>query len=956
VRVQQLQRHGVAPRLGRLLQSKSMDVRIAAARALRAMATAWEEILRQSAAELLPTLLNIVAKMSSSGDGESTLKVELLSLLIAMLRFDATHVESFLSLGGLAIVLKILSQKHVPVQLVTACTTTLKLLAGDRSNLLQLISSHKAFPKLFALLTHASDTVRQEILNFFVALCELGDDIKLQLFKAGCVSHLVRVLLQPGAREANILYCLEVLEILLVPRIHENKSQELSRVVRDTMLSPVLFNLLNSESPQVQLQAVNVLRNIYCVADSEVRGMFIDEDGITFLLSALANDSSVEMLQACLETLSYLCDPLPDEGPVYMEPIHAAVVTQILPALPVFLDAERLATACCWVIESVVKDNELHAEAIATPETLAAIVNLLATDDEAAVHAALGALIALCIDGPARRKAVYDLAGGPKIALLLASPSDRCRVAAAECLVLLCTGGETAAMLRQKLLEKNIIPSLAVPLTRASDEMLPHVAMFFWILIQEGGEFQKAAIAAGAIPLLTRFLSVSNNMANWRAAKALASLLEDYSCLYGMVAAGAVPLIVLLLDSQNVDCQRAALECITKLTFSNHIEAAEEAGVVPRLISMLGKPLEMRGEVIVALAAVRSINNAKAINAALLSAMHSTDNAQIGRLAAESLLSCDPGMVQPSLIAAAAKKLIKLLQSDANEARILVRSIAQCIDSSLKGDTFIEAGLLPITPILLKSTDNFVRVWATIITRNLAVDSEARTSALVSIGAGPCLLAMLDSPDLHCRLAGLFSIPSLVCNGAHINTVLGDEAAATKVIALLDEPVDELLLGACQVLQYAAHNEDARQLLMRLNCVGNLVKLFNSESVTVVCEASLTLAALAASQGTNPNAKYAHQIVEQGAVPALLSALRSRKSKRLTSSTAFALSTLTERSYLASNALVDSGALSVLDSMLDSGSHGMQEVGADVLGTLFQNQDAEKRAQALMARSSMKKV
>lgn len=958
VRASQLQKHGAVMRLAKLLHCKNTEVRIAATRALRLLIAHSEDTLRAHAGELMPGLLNNISKINSHSESDTLLKVELLTLLIALLRADGSTAVAFLALGGLAIVLKILSSKHTPVKLVTACTATMGILVTERAHLTHLISSHKALPKLFALLLHPSDTVRQEILAFLVVISELGDDIKLQMLRAGCIASLVRVLLQPGARETNILHCLSLLDLLTLPRLHETSAVDFCRIIKDSMLSPVLFNLLESESPQIVQQSVCVLRNVYCVATAEVRAMFVDEDGIAFLLSAIAQETDIEMLQPCLETLAYLCDPLPDESPAYMEPIHAAVITQILPHLPTLLDTDKLAAACCWIVESVVKDAEHHADAIATPDNLAAIVNLLATDDEDVVHAALGALIALCIDSSPRRRAIYDLAGGPKVALLLASPSDRCRVAAAECLVLLCTGGESAAGLREKLLEKNIIPSLAVPLTRASDDMLPHVAMFFWVLIQEGGEFQKAAIAAGAIPLLTRFLSVSNNMANWRAAKALASLLEDYSCLYGMVAAGAVPLIVLLLDSHNEDCQRAALECITRLTFSNHIEMAEEAGVVPRLIAMLGRPLEIRAEVIVALAAVRGVRNAKSINAALLAAMHSTENTQICRIAAENLMSCDPGLVPLSLVAAAAKKLVKLLQSSPSDARIVARSIAQCVDSSDKGDAFVEAGLLPLIPNLLRSTDSFVSVWATIITRNLAVDSDARTAALVEAGVGPCLLALLGSSDLHCRLAGLFSISSLVCNGAHINTVLGDPTAALRVLALLDEPIDELLLGACQVLQYAAHNEDARQQLMRQNCVGQLVKLFHSVNVSVVCEASLTLAALAAAHSTTSNAssKHAHQIVEEGAVPALLAALRSRKSKKLTSSTAFALSALTERSFLASNALVDSGALSVLDSMMDSGSHGMQEVGVDVLGTLFQNQDAEKRATALMARNSMKKV
>lgn len=408
-----------------------------------------------------------------------------------------------------------------------------------------------------------------------------------------------------------------------------------------------------------------------------------------------------------------------------------------------------------------------------------------------------------------------------------------------------------------------------------------------------------------------------------------------------------------MLDSSSDDCRRAAIECIGKLTFSNHIEAAEEAGVVPRLINLLSNPsTDTRMDVVGALAAIRNVQTAPTINAALLSTMHAATSPDLTRKCAEHLLAGDTAMTSPNIMLSAARKLIKLLSGPPEDSRGVVRSIAQCIDGSAKADAFVQAGLVAVLPSLLRSPDSFVRVWSSIMVRNLVVDDDMRGWAVIEAGVGPQLMAMVASADMHSQLAALFTIPPLVGSVGNASDVIGDGEALGKIVSLLSSTIDEVLVGACQTVQCLAHHTATSSKLVALGCTASLIRLFSSPNVSVVCEAALALSSLANSE----QKAHTSTIVSEGAVPALVQALKSRRSSKVTSSTAFALSVLTERSHVASNAVVDAGVLSVLDSMLDSASLGMQELGADVFGTLFRNQDAEKRARSLLARNSMLKI
>ena len=992
-----LLKNEAVPKLSRLLSSRSAETRNSAVRALRSI-TYVEGGKDRYGPDLVTLFLNALGKIvSNNSDSEVAFKIELISSLIAFMENSPSCIMAFTNHGGVSMILKIITTKHISPNLITACTSILRSSATNRAAIEEVTRQQKIFIKLFPMLMHADETVREEVLRLIVGLAEIDDGLKTFLIDVGTVPSAAQLLILPGIRESLMTLALDLLDHLTTPRLHMHTADQLGYLVLSTPVIPALMHQLSSASasPEQRKLACYVVRNLCCVGDAEVRSAFLQADICAVMLGFLNRpEDEAELYLPSLETLGYLCEPLPEESEVDMDNTRSLIVKDLVPLLPELLVNSICSAACAWLMENIAKYSEPHAEIFASSGIVPLILDLLGADDEAVVHAILGALIALTLDNSPRRTLVYDMGGAPKVAVLLASPSKRCRIRAAESLVLLCNGGDHSAKLRQRLLEKGIIPNLAAPLTLAEDEFLPHVALFFWVLIRDGGEYQKAAVAAGAIPLLTRFLSVPNDVANWRAAKALASLLEDYSCLYGVVAAGAVPLIVLLLDSENADCQRAAIECICRLSFSNHIEAAEEAGVVPRLISLLGSSLlDTRVDVMIALASIRGPSNANIINNAFLSVMHSAEDPVVVRVAAEKLLSAE--QLQTNLMYSATRKLVYLLQSDPDECRMVVRAIAQSIDSSSKADAYVEAGLIPLLPILLKSTDSFVRIWTSIVIRNLVVESEDRSRAVAAAGVGPALMAMLSSTDLQSQLAALFTIPSLIYNGIDITTVLGDPLVVGKIVSLLtSSTIDEVLIGACQTVQYLAHNNQARKQMIEHHCSAALIKLFSSETVQVVCEAALALAALASSTagpiangnsngaagkmaasksnlfsglstgaassssstGLIADKEAAKAIVDEGAVPALVKALKSRRGSKVTSTTAFALSALTENSNEAGNAAVDSGALSVLDSMMDSQSFGMQELGADVLGTLLQNKDAEQRARALRARSSINKV
>eukprot|EP00047_Mylnosiga_fluctuans_P013792 m.33371 g.33371 ORF g.33371 m.33371 type:complete len:1577 (-) comp5097_c0_seq1:1134-5864(-) len=948
-RATQLFRLGLIPKFTRMLDLKSVEMREAAARALLCAALV-EEAREVSYPEIIPSLLRV---FSGASDSEVQLKITIVSTLLVFVQASPISLNAFASFGGFSAVAQAMVRKKVTPQLMASCAGLLQSAASSQMGVKDLTGNTKLFQKVLNLLLQPIESLRQTIMNFLVAIATQEDEMRLELVKAGTIQFVARMLFSAGVREDLLLAGLKLLELLASPRLYSSNKVDLSKIVASSELVPSLMVLLSANTTvDILKHAVCVLRNICCVSDESIRDAIANSEALRLLLNIVHGDQ-LAVVSPAIEALGYLWDA-GTVGNEIIEEARSEIAHVVLPLAKTLLEYEEVSAACARLLECMGKHSDAYANAVVSQaDLLKTLVLLLGCESESVVYAVAGALIEIGAQSNTRRAAIYEAGGGPKVALILAHPSDRCRMRAAVCLAVLCTGGETSAGLRHRLVERNIFASMAEPLGEVEGDYTAHVSLFFWVLIREGGDYQKAAVAAGAIPLLTRYLQSANMVANWRSAKALAILLGDYSCLYGIISAGSVAAVVSLLSSPHGDVQRAAIDCVQNLSFSNHIEAAEDAGVVQELTALLIHPnFDTRIAAINALGAIRTQANSLKINSAILSMMHSWQDRKLVTAAAECLLSSDPQAIQPGLLQAAAKKLLDIVMSTPSERRSLIKLIAQCIDSSAKSDAFMAAGLIPYLPALLKSNDNLTKIWTSIAVRNIVVDSETRLKAVIDAGVGPLLHAMMLTDDLHCQLAGLFTIPPLLATGLNIVDVLGQVKAIENIVNLLQSTVSEILVGACQTIQIMANNADTRKALVAQKCTSALIRLFSSGVVSVVCEAALALATLASSN----DATSAQAMIEEGAVPALIEALKAKSNKKVTCSTAFALTALAEKSDVAGNAVVDSGALSILDSMMENASYGMQEAGVDMLGSLFHNRDAENRARTLLARNSMAKV
>ena len=56
-----------------------------------------------------------------------------------------------------------------------------------------------------------------------------------------------------------------------------------------------------------------------------------------------------------------------------------------------------------------------------------------------------------------------------------------------------------------------------------------------------------------------------------------------------------------------------------------------------------------------------------------------------------------------------------------DNSRVLIRLIAQSIDTSAKSDAFVNAGFIPLLPLLLQAEDQVVKIWGSIAVRNLVL-------------------------------------------------------------------------------------------------------------------------------------------------------------------------------------------------------------------------------------------
>ena len=195
-----------------------------------------------------------------------------------------------------------------------------------------------------------------------------------------------------------------------------------------------------------------------------------------------------------------------------------------------------------------------------------------------------------------------------------------------------CTNGGAGLNLMTRLLEKMIIPNMNKPLAMVTDdEYFENIAQFYWTLISQGEDYQKAAIGAGAIANLTSYLNKTaeiNSRTIYQAIKALTILLADYSCLYGIISANTIQLVIQQVrDPIAENCQCAGV--IAQLSYSNHIEIAEAAAVILLLIHLLvinpvkpsGSKIDLRLPVLQTLNAMRTPHNSLSVNNAFTKAL-----------------------------------------------------------------------------------------------------------------------------------------------------------------------------------------------------------------------------------------------------------------------------------------------------------------------------------------------
>ncbi|KAK9797019.1 hypothetical protein WJX73_007524 [Symbiochloris irregularis] len=589
------------------------------------------------------------------------------------------------------------------------------------------------------------------------------------------------------------------------------------------------------------------------------------------------------------------------EAPARAEMRESGAVPALLLLIQRGTDATVEAATRC--LANVICDSEMSSAAAATAGAVAMLVAMLRCGRDCLEQVAAAALANMLKGSPHRQSLAIQAGALKALVTLLHSGSITSQTVAARALAPLVLSDSN----KRDVVRDGVVPLLTKMLDNALDGVQVGGAVAIAGLAANSEEIQAEIGRTGCIQRLVSLLEDGSAAAVQAAADALASLAGWTENQGSIIAAGALPTLLLRMTDGSPGMRSAAARCLRNVTASASKEiksVVAHNGGAKACIDLLSEDTPSKLSEL-------------ALNILWNLAFRSEANRnQLGRL----------GVVPPLVGILMRGSSTGALRQQA--ARLLASVISQHQENH--HEAVSKGAIVPLVAMLSGSdADKAAAAHAL----SILAAQEGSHEAMAAAQTLPALLAALhQTQDAEAGDAIVRALGNRVCSQTCLpeRTVTGAcQQASPRLQAMLASPSASSRQAAVVAAgNLACHGQETQKSLMEAGVLPELVGLLAASFST----AERLEAAHALSSITAGNAEVAHAVVDLQPLPHLV-ALLTLPDLSAQTAAAMCLAELSEQCHMQEE-IADSGILPKLVQLVQEGGADGQEAAARILCTL----------------------